>query len=329
MNCPRRRQFLIAAGALLAAPLVRAQAPDRSRCVAWLSGGSPKSHVKFLQAFRDGMKEFGWAEGRNLALELRWAEGHLDRLPLLAAELVKLQPDVIVSASTPANQAAKKATATVPIVMATGADPVEAGLVASLSRPGGNVTGLTGFYEATPFKMLELAASMVPRGSRVVMLVDVHSPWTSAGYRGEVARTAKALGVRVEFVEAGAPQDTLRVLGVLQKSLPAALLVLPSPMFLFLGADLVKSTESLKIPVIYPFDELVEAGGLMSYATPVAYNYHRAAFYVDRILRGSRPGDLPIEQPTRLSLTINLKQAKAQGIKIPQAMIVRADRVIE
>ena len=325
----RRRQFLIASGALLAAPLAWAQAPERMRRVAWLIGGSQKSHGMFLQAFRDGMKEFGWVEGRNLTLELRWAEGHMDRLPSLAAELVRSKPDVILSAGNTVHLAMKKETSTIPIVMAMGADPVKAGLVASLARPGGNVTGLTSFHEETPIKMLELVASMVPRGARVAVLADVNIPFYTVHYRAEIERTAKALGVRPEFIETAAPEDASRALDALRKNPPAALVVLPSATFLSLGSGLVKSAEAVKVPVIYPFEELVEAGGLMSYAPPMADSYRRAAFYVDRILRGAKPGELPVEQPTRLSLAINLKAAKANGIKIPQAILLRADRVIE
>ncbi len=329
MKRRERRRFLIAAGALLAAPFARAQAPEKMHRVAWLTGGSPKSDARFLEAFRDGLKERGWIEGRNFTLELRWAEGNRDRLPPLAAELVRLKPDVIVSAGNVVHLVVKKETSTIPIVMAMGADPVEAGLVASLARPGGNVTGLTSFHEATPIKMLELAASMVPRGARVAVLVDVHTPFYSARYRAEIERTAKAGGVRPEFIETAAPQDASRVLDALRKNPPAALVVLPSSMFLFLGGGLVKSAEALKVPVIYPFEEFVEAGGLMSYAPPAADSYRRAAFYVDRILRGAKPGDLPVEQPTKLDLVINLKTARALGLTIPPSLLVRADRVIE
>lgn len=324
-----RRRFLMAAGALLAAPLARAQAPERMRRVAWLTGGSPKSDAKFLQAFRDGLKQRGWVEGRNLALEPRWAEGHMDRLSALAAELVRLKPDVIVSAGNTVHLAVKKETSTVPIVMAMGADPVKAGLVASLARPGGNVTGLTSFHEETPIKMLELAASMVPRGARVAVLLDVNTLFSSAGYRAEIERIAKTLGVRPEFIETAAPQDASRVLDALRRNPPAALVVLPSAMFLFLRGGLVKSAEAVKVPVIYPFEEFVEAGGLMSYAPPADESYRRAAYYVDRILRGAKPAELPIEQPTRLTLAVNLKTAKTHGIRIPASILARADRVIE
>lgn len=329
MTRVQRRGFLLAAGALLAAPLARAQAPGKARRIGWLTGGSPTTHAKLLDAFREGLREYGWIEGRNIALELRWAEGNLDRLPALAAELVKSKPDVIVTAAQVVHRAVKRETSTIPIVMATGADPVEAGLVASFARPGGNVTGLSGFYEATPIKMLELAAALVTRGAQVSVLVEVKSAFSRARYRGEVERAAKAVGLRPEFLEVAAVEDVSRVLTTLEKNRPAALLVLPGSMLFSLGSGLVKTAEALKVPVIYPWEEMVEAGGLMSYSISLRESYRRAAYYVDRILKGAKPGELPIEQPTRLSLVVNLKAAKALGIAIPQSILFRADRVIE
>ena len=326
----KRRRFLLSCGAvglgLSRFPIV---AQDRVRRVGWLTGGSPKSHAKLLGAFRAGMKEHGWVEGRNLALELRWAQGDMGRLPALAAELVALQPEVIVTAANVVHLAMKKATATIPIVMATGADPVEAGLVASLARPGGNVTGLSGFFEATPIKMLELASALVPRGSRVAVMVDLKTPFSSPAYRREVLRTADGTGLKAEFVEVASVADVSRALAALRSNLPGALVVLPSPMIFFLARDMVKPAGELKVPAVYPFEDSADAGGLMSYAAPLADSYRRAARYVDLILRGAKPGELPIEQPTRLSLVVNLKTAKAQGIAIPRDVVLRADRVIE
>ena len=326
----RRRFTALIAGALGAlAALPRLASGQAVRRIGWLTGGSPKSHAKLLEAFREGLKEHGWVEGRNIALELRWAEGDNARLPALAADLVRLKPDVIVTAATVVHLAVRKETSSIPIVMATGTDPVGAGLVASLARPGGNVTGLSGFFEATPIKMLELAAALVPRGARVSVLVDVNTPFSRMQYRSEVERTAQAVGIRADFAEVTTVEDVARVLAALGKSPPAALVVLPSPMFFFLAHDMAARAEALRRPVIYPFEESAEAGGLMSYAAPLADNYRRAARYVDRILKGAKPGDLPIEQPTRLALAVNLKTAKAQGIEIPRAILLRADKVIE
>lgn len=324
-----RRRFLLAAGALFAMPYARAQAPERMRRIGWLTAGSPKSHARPLEAFREGLREHGWVEGRNITLELRWAEGKVDRLPSLAAELVRLKPELIVTAANVVSLAVKKETSTIPIVMATGADPIEAGLVTSLARPDGNVTGLSGFFEATPIKMLELAAALVPRGARVVVLHDVASSFSRARYRGEIERTAKALGLRAEFVEVATAEEVSQSLAVLGKNRPAALVVLPGPVIFSVATSLAKNATALKLPAIYPFEEMVEAGGLMSYAAPLAESYRRAARYVDRILKGAKPSELPIEQPTRLSLAINLNTAKEQGIRIPQELLLRADRVID
>ena len=323
-----RRSFIaLIAGALAAPP--RLASGQAVRRIGWLTGGSPKSHAKLLEAFREGLREHGWVEGRNIALELRWGEGDSARLPALAADLVRLKPDVIVTAATVVHLAVRKETSSIPIVMATGTDPVGAGLVASLARPGGNVTGLSGFFEATPIKMLELAAALVPRGARVSVLVDVNTQFSRKQYRSEVERAAQAVGVRADFAEVTTVEDVARVLAALGKSPPAALVVLPSPMFFFLARDMATQAEALRRPVIYPFEESTEAGGLMSYAAPLADNYRRAARYVDRILTGAKPGDLPIEQPTRLALAVNLKTAKTQGIEIPRAILLRADKVIE
>lgn len=324
----KRRAFLLAATGMLA-PLVRAQAPAKLRRVGWLTGGSPKTHARLLEAFRAGMRELGWAEGGNFTLELRWAEGKLERLPALAAELVRLKPEVIVTAANVVHLAVKKETSTIPIVMATGADPIASGLVTSLARPGGNVTGLTGFFEATPVKMLELAAALVGRGARVALLIDVHSPFSRGEYRAEVERAAKAFGFSPEYAVVGSAEELTRAFAELGKNPPAVLVVPAGAMFFALRDDLVKSAGVLKVPVIYPFDECVDAGGLMSYAISLPETYRRAAAYVDKILRGAKPGELPIERPTRLSLAVNLKTAKQLGITIPAAVLARADRVVE
>ena len=322
----KRRAFLFAATALLA-PLASAQ--GKLRRVGWLTGGSPKTHAKLLEAFREGMRERGWVEGRDFALELRWAEGKLERLPALAADLVRSKPDVIVTAANVVHLAVKKETSTIPIVMATGADPIASGLVTSLARPGGNVTGLTGFFEATPVKMLELAAALVGKGARVVILVDLHSPFSRGEYRPEIERAAKAFGFRPEYAVVGTADELRQAIGKLGKNPPGVLVVPAGAMFFAVRDDLVKSASVLKVPVIYPFEECVDAGGLISYAISLPETYRRAAGYVDKILRGAKPGELPIEQPTRLSLAVNLKTARQLGITIPPTVLVRADRVIE
>jgi putative ABC transport system substrate-binding protein len=274
-----RRKFLVAGiGAALAAG--RGMAQERPRRVGWLTGGSPKSHAKLLEAFRADMKEHGWIEGKNLALELRWAEGRIDRVPALAQELVRLNVEAIVTAATPVIAAVKKTTSTIPIVMATGSDPVGAGLVSSLARPGGNVTGLSGFFEATPIKMLELAGALVPRGARVVVLVETKTLFAQDAYRRSAEESARAAGMRPEFVSVTSVEDVSRAFAALAGERPGAVVVMPGPTLFFLARDTPAHAAALKVPVIYPFEESADAGGLMSYAAPLADSYRRAARYV-------------------------------------------------
>jgi putative tryptophan/tyrosine transport system substrate-binding protein len=213
-----RRQFLIAASALLASQF--AQTQDRLRRIGCLFGGSPKTHTRALDAFRLALKEYGWVEDRNVAFELRWAESKMDRVPALAADLVRTKPDVILTAANVIIAEVKKATQTIPIVMATGADPVEWGLATSLARPGGNVTGLSGFYESTPIKMLELVGALVLRGAHVAALLETNTPFSRARYRQEFAITAKMLELRTEFLDVTTADDVARVLDALGKTGP-------------------------------------------------------------------------------------------------------------
>lgn len=324
----KRRDFLAAMSALMASR-AGAQVPGKLRRIGWLTGGSPRSHSKLLDAFRDALREHGWVEGRNIALEVRWAEGDLARLPALAEELARLKPDVILTAAQTVHLAMKNATSSIPIVMATGADPVGGGLVASLARPGGNITGLSGFYEVMPLKMIELAAAVVPPRARVALLVDAKSPFARGEYRGEIERAVKTFGFRADYFFAGTPDELARALSAVGKERPAIVIALPGSMFFALGDRIVKSAAELKLPLIGPFEEWADAGALISYAVSLVESYRRAASYVDRILRGAKPGDLPIEQPTRLSLAVNLKTARALGVAIPPAVLARADRVIE
>ena len=316
--------------ACLALPLTaRGQSAPKTRRVGWLSAGSPKSHARLLQVFSDAMRELGWVEGKNLALELRWAEGNLERLKPLAADLARTNPDVIVTAANVVHMAMRAETSTIAIVMATGADPIATGLVKSLAHPGGNVTGLTGFFEATPVKMLELAAALVPRGSRTTFLIDSKSPFARGEYRPEIEQGARAFAFTVDYVMVATGEEMARAVAEIGRKPPAVLIIPAGAMFFALRDELVRRTAALKVPVIYPFEECVEVGGLMSYAVSLPESYRRAAGYVDKILRGAKPAELPIEQPTRLSLAVNLKTAKQLGISIPSSVLVRADRVIE
>jgi putative ABC transport system substrate-binding protein len=283
------------------------------------------------EAFRQGLRDLGYAEGRNLVIEYRDAEGKFERLPALAAELVALKVDVILAGSTPHAVAAKQATRTIPIVVASVGDPVSSGLVTSLARPGGNVTGLSILAPELVGKCLELLKQAVPGVSLVAVL------WQpgAAGERtvrdmlkaAEVA--ARALGVRPQFVEARGPADFDRAFSDMTKARAGALTVLGTPMFFNERRRLVELTAKNRLPAVYPLREYVDAGGLMAYGPNLADLFRRAATYVDRILKGAKPADLPVEQPTKFELVINLKTAKALGLTIPQSVLGRADRVIE
>ena len=323
----RRRQFLIATSAFVASPFAESQ--EKLRLIGCLFGGSPGTHSRALDAFRTGLAEHGWIEGRTVTLELRWAEGRMDRVPSLAAEVVRSNPDVIVTAANPVIAEVRKATRSIPIVMATGADPVEWGFVTSLARPGGNLTGLTGFYESTPAKMLELVSALVPRGAPVAMLLEANTFFARERSRKQLMDAAQALDLRAQLLDVSRIDDVERILEALAKNRPAALIVLPGPMLFALGAGLVSRAGSLSIPVIYPFEEMAEEGGLMSYAADLLESYRRAAWYVDRILRGANAGELPMEQPTRLRLAVNMRVARGQGIRIPPSILQRADRILE
>jgi putative ABC transport system substrate-binding protein len=323
----RRRQFLVVASAFVASPF--AQSQERLRRIGCLFGGSPRTHSRLLDAVRTGLAEHGWIEGRTVTLELRWAEGRMDRVPSLAAEVVRSNPDVIVTAANPVIAEVRKATRSIPIVMATGADPVKNGFVTSLARPGGNLTGMTGFYESTPVKMLELVSALVPRGASVAMLLEANTFLARERSRNELMEAAQTLAIRAQVVEVSKIDDVDRILEALAKNKPAALVVLPGPMLFALGGGLVSRAGALSIPVIYPFEEMAEEGGLMSYAADLPDSYRRAARYVDRILRGANAGELAMEQAQELRLSVNMRVARAQGIRVPQSILQRADRILE
>jgi putative ABC transport system substrate-binding protein len=327
-----RRTFLAGTGAvLLAAPLAaEAQQAAKVPRIGYLTGNratNPHLH----EAFRQGLRDLGYVEGDNVVIEYRDAEGKVERLPALAAELVALKVDVIVVPNTPAALAAKQATRTLPIVVAFAADPVTDGLVTSLARPGGNVTGLTSLNPELIGKCLEQLKQAVPGVNRVAVL------WPPGGLGertdkdmlkgAEVA--ARALGMRLQFVEARGPDDFDRAFSEMTKARAGALTVLPSTMFLNERRRLVDLAAKNRLPTVFPNRDSVDAGGLMSYGPNIADNFRRAATYVDKILRGARPGDLPVEQPTKFELVINLKTAKALGLTIPPSVLGRADEVIQ
>jgi putative ABC transport system substrate-binding protein len=274
------------------------------------------------------LRELGYVEGQNVAYELRWADGSRDRLAAFATELVRLKVDAIVAVGPPAIQAAKEATSVVPIVMVTSGDPAGLGFVGSLARPGGNVTGVSFLGEELTGKLLELLKQAVPRTSRVAVL------WNPAngahpGYLRDAEAAARFLGVTLQPVEIRGSQEFERALGRAHREHADALLLLLDPLFTASLRLIVDFATKSRLPTIYGLRQLIDAGGLMAYGPSLAQMNRRAAGFVDRILKGARPGDLPVEQATTFELIINLKTAKALGLTIPQSVLLRADEVIQ
>ena len=327
---PRRAFMAAIAGGLLAAPLAAlAQSAGKVYRIGYLSSGSATSNPRVIEAFRQGLHELGWVEGRNVVIEYRWAEGRLDRLPDLAAELLRLNVDVIVASPTPGALAAKNATGTVPIVALSLTHPVELGLVASLARPGGNVTGVSYSVGADIFgKDLELLKEVVPRVRRVAVLSNPDSPARPLTIRN-IKDAARSLGLHLQLLEARGPEGFDSAFAAMAKERVGALLVVQDPAFIPHRARLVDLAAKNRLPSIFTQREDAEAGGLMSYGPSLSDLYRRAGSYVDKILKGAKPGDLPVQQPEKFELVINLKTAKALGLTIPQSVLTRADRVIE
>jgi putative ABC transport system substrate-binding protein len=327
-----RREFIgTLAGGLVAAPLAaEAQQAARVPRVGYLGTNlSVSPHLP--EAFRQGLRDLGYVEGRNVVIEYRSAEGKLERLPALAAELVAVKVDVIVVGAEPHALAAKQATRTLPIVFATAADPVASGLVTSLARPGSNVTGLATLSPELVGKRLELLKQVVPGVSRVAVLWHPGGAGERTGkdMLKEAEVGARALGVQLQVVEARGPADFDRAFSDITRARPGALTVWTSPALYNERRRLVDLAAKHRLPAVYPAREFVDAGGLMAYGPNIADLYQRAATYVDKILKGAKPADLPIEQPTKFELVINLKTAKALGLTIPQSVLGRADEVIQ
>ncbi len=325
-----RRVFIVAVAlGLLAAPLTAdAQQVRKVPRIGFLYHISPSVAPHYADPFRQGLRELGYVEGQNLAVEYRSAEGKLERLPDLAAELVRLGVEVIVVVTTQATLAAKNATGTIPIVMANAGDPVGAGLVQSLARPGGNITGLSVLAPELSGKQLQLLKEVLPKVSRVAVLGNPGTP-LYAVYLPETRAAGRALGVQLHLLEVRGPDEFEGAFGAATKGRAGGLLVLADPLMTAHRTRVVALAAKHRLPAMYPFRDLVDVGGLMSYGASLSVNLRRAAVYVDKILKGAKPGDLPVEQPTRFELVINLKTAKALGLTIPQTILIRADHVIQ
>jgi putative ABC transport system substrate-binding protein len=329
----RRREFItLLVGApvtvLSTCPLATQAQESKPALVGILQAGSAASNSSNLDAFRDAMRQLGYIEGRNVRFEYRFAEGVIDRLPGLAAELVALNPNVILSAPLPATLAVQNATHTIPIVMGTGADPVGFGLVKNLAHPGGNITGVSNFAEELASKQLDIMRELLPRLSRVAILVNVTNPLHVPQWRETQLAAIKAAITLVPF-EFQRAEQLEAAFAVFARERVDALLVPPDTTFNTHRRRIAELAASARLPAIYFIRAQVEDGGLMSYGPDVREGYRRAAVYVDKILKGAKPGDLPVEQPTKIEFVINLGAAKALGLQIPPQLLARADEVIE
>ena len=327
----KRREFIAAVGAgLLAAPLVAgAQQAGRVHRIGYLTGGLSTDRPHLIEAFRQGLRELGWVEGQNIVIEYRYAEGRFDRLPDLAAELVRLKVDILVAVATPASAAAKNATGTIPIVGISLGDPVGTGLIASLARPGGNITGVS--YSVgveTIGKGLELLNEIVPNVRWVAILSNPGNPLHAPAVR-DLKVAARSLGEQLQLLDARGPTEFDGAFAAMAKERVGGLFVVADTMFNLHRARLVELAAKSRLPAAYGTRDAVESGGLMSYGPSLPDLFERGATYVDKILKGAKPADLPVEQPTKFELVINLKTAKALGLTIPPSLLARADEIVE
>jgi putative ABC transport system substrate-binding protein len=324
----QRREFItLLGGAAVAWPLpVRAQQPAMP-VVGFLNSASPGPYPP-VSAFLKGLNERGFVEGRNLVIEYRWAEGHYERLPALIADLVQRKVSVIVATSTPAAVAAKAANTTIPVVFTTSGDPVQLGLVSSLSKPGGNFTGATQLNVEVSAKRLELMHEALPTATNFALLVNPPGPNTKAE-SGDDSAAAAALGLTLHVLRASSEQDLATVFESLSELKTQALVIGSDPFFSRYIEDIAALALRYRVPAIYQYAEFTTAGGLMSYGGNVAESYLIAGVYVGRILNGEKPANLPVQQVTKVELIVNLKTAKALGITVPSQIVARADDVIE
>jgi putative ABC transport system substrate-binding protein len=325
-----RREFITLIGGSAAAwPLAARAQQTRLPVIGFVNGSSPDLYVPFLRAWHQGLGETGYAEGRNVAVEYRWAMGHYDRVPALIAELVRLPVAVLAATSGPVALAAKAANAAVPIVFTTAGDPVELGLVASLARPGANITGVTQMTTEVGPKRLELMHELLPAAATMALLVNPNNPVVAETEQRNLRATARILGLQLVILNAGSEHDFDKAFARLVELRAGGLLIGTDPFFLGQSARLAELAQRHAMPTLHIDREFAAAGGLISYGGDVAYSYRLAGIYTGRILKGDKPADLPVQQSTKVELILNLKTAKAFGLTVPLPLLGRADEVIE
>jgi putative ABC transport system substrate-binding protein len=327
----RRREFItLLGGAAIAWPLVaRAQQPaTRVPRIGFLWATSARGAEDQAEGFRHGLRELGYVEGQNIVVEHRWADGNYERLPEFAAELVRMKMDVIMAAAAPAARAAREATATIPIVMVSVGEVVESGFVPSLARPGGNITGQSSMVTETSSKRLELLKEVLPGLTRVAVLWNAANPLKIHDWK-ETETAARVLNVTLRSIEVRGPDDFDGAFAAIARDRPDALITLPDPLIRSQRERIVAFANNISMPAMCTAKSYVRAGCLISFGADGHELFRRSAMYMDRILKGATPGDLPVEQPTKFELVINLKTARALGIEIPATVLARADEVIE
>lgn len=327
MNTRRQFLMLMSAGALVAADLVSAQNPKRVPRIGFLASANPVG-TPHLEAFVQGLRDFGYVEGKTIHIEHRWIDRDLERMPALATELVKLPVDVIVAWSSPAVTAAKQVTSTVPVVMIAVADPVGQGFVASLAKPGGNITGMSNMLRGTIAKNVEMLVKFAPGAKRIAVLRNPGNP--SHGLVLQEAETAaRDYGVQLQVVDVNTPAEVDSAFAAIRREHAAGVVIFGDPLFVQQRHRIAELATQARLPSTTIFRQYPEAGGLLSYGLNTTDHFRRAASFVDKILKGAKPAELPVEQPSTFEMVLNLKTARALGIRVPESVLLRADKVIE
>ena len=324
----KRREFITFLGSVAAAWPLAASAQSKIPRIGFMGNSTAALEANLVDAFREGLREHGYEEGRNIVIEYRWAEGKYDQFPALVAELIAAKVDAIVTAGTPAALAVKRATTTVPLVMVAVGDPVGTGLVPSLARPGGNLTGLSSIAPDLEGKRLQLLREVVPALSHVAMFINSLNPFHVSSMR-QARAAAQAMGIKLQLHDISKSEDLDDAFAAIRKERPDALLILADRIFLHNRERMMDFTKEQRLPNVNAYKELVEVGGLMSYGPSYEDMHKRAAIYIDKILKGAKPADLPIEQPSKFTFIVNLKAAKALGVTVPSQLLGLADQLIE